>query len=593
MKKPHIWALAGIVALGAFLRFYLITEIPPGLYPDEAMNGNNALEALATGHFKVFYPENNGREGLFINIQALSLALFGATPSALRIVSSLFGTLTILGVYLVAKELFPAKNSNVKIPMSNKIQNPNDPDKKDRWGFGAWDFIGNWKLEIGNYEVALLAAFFTATSYWHLNFSRIGFRAIMVPFFATFAMYFLLKGLRKGRALDLIAAGLFTGLGLYTYIAFRFMAFVFAVPIVVALWQWAKKRRHDIAGKQSDFPREVRLLPVSFCVPCIVALYTFVVFATLIPLGLYFINHPQDFLNRADEVSVFAAASPVREFARSTGLTLQMFFYQGDCNWRHNFNCAPALHPLVALFFLTGIISLWKSDFHKFYRWRTVLLGIWTLSLMLPAALTRESIPHALRAIGVIPPVMLMAGLGAERALRGLLQWIERQKEKWPQYARERTRLRYELLILFVLVLLVIPLTTYRAYFLRWSSHQKTYEAFDASSYHLGQYLAGLPRDVQKYVAVNTLGVLVRGIPMPSQTVMFATDTFSQVKRERKNLVYLVGSDIADRITIAAGQKTLVALIDSSDRALLREIQNKYPELQVKVPGDFVVLQNY
>ena len=592
MKKPHIWALVGIVALGAFLRFYLITEIPPGLYPDEAMNGNNALEALATGHFKVFYPENNGREGLFINIQAISVAAFGPTPWALRVVSSLFGTLTILGVYLVAKELFPAKNPNVKIPMSNKIQNPNNQDRKNRLGFGAWDFIGNWKLEIGNYEVALLAAFFTATSYWHLNFSRIGFRAIMVPFFTAFAMYFLLRGLRKGGALDLIAAGLFTGLGLHTYIAFRFMVFVFAVPIVWYLWQWAKKRRHDIAGKQSDFSREVRLLPVpvSSCVPCIVALYAFVVFVALIPLGLYLINHPQDFLNRADEVSVFAAASPIREFARSAGLTLQMFFYKGDCNWRHNFNCAPLLHPLVALFFLAGVITLLKSNFNRVTR---TLIGVWLGALMLPAALTRESIPHALRAIGVIPPVMILSALGAERLGSFILLWFEKQKSRRQDYGRQLMRIQREMKILFILVLLVIPLATYRAYFLFWANHEKTYEAFDASSWHLGEFLARAEPEIKKIIAVNTLGVPVRGIPMPAQTVMFATDTFGEKERARKNFVYLVGADIADTIAIQTGQKTTIAFVDGGDRALIRAIQNKYPELQVKVPGDFVVLQNY
>src|SRR3989344_3088031 len=112
-KRTLFSVLLGIIALGAFFRFYLITEIPLGLYPDEAMNGNNALEAIATGDFKFFYPENNGREGLFINIQALSLRAFGNEPWALRLVSALFGTLTILGIYLVTKELF--KNYELRI----------------------------------------------------------------------------------------------------------------------------------------------------------------------------------------------------------------------------------------------------------------------------------------------------------------------------------------------------------------------------------------------------------------------------------------------------------------------------------------------
>ena len=69
------WLLLGILIVAVFFRLFALTNFPSGLYPDEAMNGNNALEALAGpaaggagGNFKIFYPENNGRGGLFINI---------------------------------------------------------------------------------------------------------------------------------------------------------------------------------------------------------------------------------------------------------------------------------------------------------------------------------------------------------------------------------------------------------------------------------------------------------------------------------------------------------------------------------------------
>ena len=129
VNKKYLIALLAIMALGAFLRFYHITSIPPGLYPDEAMNGTNGQEAVATGHFNVFYPENNGREGLFINIQAISVAALGNTPWALRLVSAIIGTLTILGVYLVTTELF-----------ANNFQSNNNESILKRFG--------NWKLEI-------------------------------------------------------------------------------------------------------------------------------------------------------------------------------------------------------------------------------------------------------------------------------------------------------------------------------------------------------------------------------------------------------------------------------------------------------------
>jgi 4-amino-4-deoxy-L-arabinose transferase-like glycosyltransferase len=106
MKHRYETIIFALILLTAvFFRFWQLDLIPPGLYPDEAMNGNNALEALTTGDFKVFYPDNNGREGLFINIQAISVALFGNTAWSLRVVSAIFGTLTVVGLYLLVKRM--------------------------------------------------------------------------------------------------------------------------------------------------------------------------------------------------------------------------------------------------------------------------------------------------------------------------------------------------------------------------------------------------------------------------------------------------------------------------------------------------------
>ena len=57
--KKHwiIISLLAILVIAAFLRLYQLPSIPPGLYPDEAMNGNNALKALETGEYKVFYSD--------------------------------------------------------------------------------------------------------------------------------------------------------------------------------------------------------------------------------------------------------------------------------------------------------------------------------------------------------------------------------------------------------------------------------------------------------------------------------------------------------------------------------------------------------
>src|SRR4029077_5090459 len=96
------WLLLGILIIATFLRFYHFTTTPPGLYPDEAMDGNNAAEVAATGQYHRFYPEDNRREGLYANIIAVMLQFFHAPHEAwvIRLPAAVAGVLTILGVYL-------------------------------------------------------------------------------------------------------------------------------------------------------------------------------------------------------------------------------------------------------------------------------------------------------------------------------------------------------------------------------------------------------------------------------------------------------------------------------------------------------------
>ena len=47
-----------ILALGVLFRFHDAAAVPPGLDPDEAYNGTDALIALHDHSFKVFYPLN-------------------------------------------------------------------------------------------------------------------------------------------------------------------------------------------------------------------------------------------------------------------------------------------------------------------------------------------------------------------------------------------------------------------------------------------------------------------------------------------------------------------------------------------------------
>lgn len=555
MKKHKRVILILILTLGIFFRFFRLQEIPLGLYPDEAMNGNNALEAQATHNYKLFYEENNGREGFFINLQGISLALFGREPVALRGVSAIMGSLTIFGVFLVTRELFSQR--------------------------------GNRRKRSAAATIALIAAFFIATSYWHLNFSRIGFRAIMLPLVSTFALYFLLKGLRTKNIWTLTLAGFFTGLGFHTYIAFRFFPFIAVIPLLAELWNYyrTKKPRNENVSRQWS---------IVSCSPCAMMFYLFVTFVIALPMGVYFLQHPQDFISRSSQISVFAAPSPVKAFIDSNIKTAGMFFVRGDCNPRHNYNCQPELVWPLALFFAVGIIVTIRDLFKRTYERSSmpVLLLGWLVIMSLPETLTWEGVPHALRAIGMIPPVMILAAFGCWRLIRALLDWLERQKSRFPEKISQLGRIQKEIKILFILLVLLIPIYTYRTYFIYWAQTPDTYFAFTTDLYHLGVFLRDKPKGVTAYVVVNLGGTDVRGIPMPAQTVMFMTNTFGESERTAQHIIYL-RTDQLNRIKVEKGQRVIITFLNSTDRATVSPVQKRFPELKIHAPSDFMIMQNY
>lgn len=545
-------AIIAIIGLAAFFRFFLITELPPGLYPDEAANGNNAAEAVRTLDFKIFYPENNGREGLFINLQAAAVAALGAEPWVLRMVSAVFGTLTVLGIYLLTKELFHPAISKPETLISKQSQNPKDQNRfRDSRGEA----------------MALLSAFLLATSYWHINFSRIGFRAILVPFFAVFGTYWLLKAIRTENVVSAIAAGIAIGLGFHTYIAFRFMPLVLAVPVVLALRSWWIGSR----------PQR--------CVPCVVALVLFVTLTTALPIGFYFLGHPQDFVGRSGQVSIFSAHSPAREFLKSTTLTLGMFNIQGDCNPRHNLSCQRQLFWPVGILFLIGLCITIRDLLRRPLSPVPYTLSAWFLFMMLPATLTREGLPHALRSICLIPPVMIFAALGGWRLWQNAVGYIDRAM-KSPRYAQCRgqlRRIRNELTLAAILLLIWIPVATYRDYFVRFANAQATQDAFAADLWFAGQYLTRLPAGVQKFVIVNLSGDDIRGVPAPAQTVMFATDTFGEAGRRTQHVIYVTRPE---DIAVEPGHAAVIVPLNPKDETLLEAVWRQFPDLEERTVGD-------
>jgi len=516
--SKQTYLLLIILIIASFFRLYNLSgtnSVPPGLYPDEAINGNNASEALDTGDFKVFYPENNGREGLFINIQAVSIKIFGHSPLALRLPSAIIGILTVLGIYLFGATLF------------------------------------------NNASIGLLSAFFTAISFWHINFSRIGFRAIMAPFFLVWALYLLILAIRKNNTINkplradnpswLLSAfaGLIYGAGFYSYIAYR------ATPLlifIIFLVYYFKSRASVIARS----PRRGNLDVLE--VFRIFALFTFI---SILPLTAYFIQNPQDFIGHVSQLSIFNSTSPLKDLGENVFKTAGMFNFSGDTNWRHNFAGKPELYWPVGIAFLFGIFYGFKNLLQKTNRchceksatWQSLcssfkilhfeflILISWIIIAAIPVVISNEGIPHALRSLLMIPPVFILAGAGAFKMYELLINNIS------GFYYRHDKLVKNAFILLCALLITQI----YNYYFVRWGNDPNVEYAFRQNYVDVGEMLNTLPKETMKYIVVEKSDVMVRGIPMPAQTIMFITDTFTLKKQKEKNIHCLLPGQEKDR----------------------------------------------
>jgi 4-amino-4-deoxy-L-arabinose transferase-like glycosyltransferase len=517
--------LATLLLAAFALRVWDINHLPSGLWIDEAVNAADAHTALETGRFKIFYPNNYGREGLFINLQAFSLWLFGDSVFALKLWSAIFGTLAVLGTYLLGKELF------------------------------------------GRRAPAFFAAASLAFSYWAINFSRIGFRAIMTSAYLAFAFFFFFKGLRTQKLLPFLFSGLFVGLGLHGYIASRLVPgiFILLLPFLLLSYPHFIKR----------FWKHALVFALGAIITAGPMLYHF------------FISNPEHFASRSAAVSVLAPevnqGDLVGTLLTSLTLSLQKYNLVGDANWRHNLPPYPLLDPITGVFFLSGFLFLtfqlgtllWqriRGGTPDARLTRNAFLLTSFFVMLAPEFLTKEGVPHALRAIGTQVPVFLMAGFS--------MYWLYRYGERALPFSK---KLFHTLLIVVVVGAASINIIKYFGVF-RDAPEQKA--SFTYAQVHMASFLKTLPPEQTKYLVTSDRSQ-IEGNAWPIDLQPLAFYTYRQVS----NMVVLQpGTDQE----LVPGS---VLVMTHNDKALVQKILSLYPASTTKTidyePGsrsDFVVI---
>ena len=396
-SKRELALLTLIVLVAAFLRLYRLDEVPPGLHGDTAYKGV-AANRIIQGERPIFFAESwGGIEPLYLYLLAASFHLFGNTAQVIQGLSAAVGIITVPLLYLLARELLRSR------------------------------------------LVGLLASFWLATSYWHVSWSRLGWESILVPPFVIATVWLLWRALEAGQWRFFIGAGVSLGLSLYTYQGMRFLPIFLAVYLGYriltekAFWQAFRAK---------------------------LTLFALVALLVFLPLGGYYVTHPDTFLRRAGEVSIFNPEKnphgPLRSLVTSTAKIVGMYNLRGDPLWRHNLPGRPVFDPLTSVCFLLGVgvsVMKWRESAYS-------LLLFWLVVMSLPPVLTPpQDVPHFTRSIGALPAACMFPAIAVQSA------WL------WIRNRDPSPRVRRVFWAAVSAILVTTTVLTYRDYFVTWAGN--------------------------------------------------------------------------------------------------------------------------
>lgn len=414
------WLLIAAVLLGAALRFYRLATLPPGDSYDPAFYGIDAQQILQ-GAWPVYLDSNFGREVLFSYLVAGLYAFLGPGTFGIHLAAAFVGVVTIPATWLAGKRLFaPAQTVTARY-------------------------------------APLLASWLIALSYWHLNWSRFGVRAVLVPLFAVLVVATLWHCQQKPGVGTCAGAGFWLGLSLYTYQA------ALALPLLVLAWFGYLY----VWGKRPFSPKHMALILT-------VALLVFA------PMGYYAWSHPGLYGFRTGQVLVTHTASSTREqvtaVLQQAWQAIRMFTSEGHPDPLVSLPNRPSLNPILSIFFVLGV----GTAVYRLRQSPYLFLLLWLTILLLPAVFAGQG-SAAKRGIGTLPAVMLLTSCG----LLLPLQLVDSRPRRW---------LAASWASIVSLVLLITGIITYRDYFLVWAQNPDMPVLFQEHEVKVGQYIGQLSR---------------------------------------------------------------------------------------------------
>ncbi len=362
------WSLVvlGVAALVIYFRVTRLDQVPPEMVSDQAEKLWDVWDLLH-GQTKIFFERNTGREGLQMYLTAAVIRLFGTGYSflSLKIGTTVLGLITLVYIYLIG-------------------------------------------VEAGSRRAGLFAAALAGIAYWPNVITRVALRFTLFPAFAAPALYYLIRGIRRGNRNDFVLAGIALGLGLHGYTPFRIVPIVVAVAVLLYLLHRKSRgaRFHAVQGLG------------------IIAFISSIIF---LPLLRFWMENPEIFnyraLTRMGTVEQPLPGPAWQIFLSNLGKALVMFFWDNGEVWTISIPHRPALEPVSAVLFFLGA-SLLLVRYLKQRHWQDLFWLVSIPLLMMPSILSLAfpaENPILNRTAGAIIPVFLLAGIALD-SLMGAME---------------------------------------------------------------------------------------------------------------------------------------------------------------------------
>jgi 4-amino-4-deoxy-L-arabinose transferase-like glycosyltransferase len=378
--RAHRVEIAGVIALviAAFIvRVVDLEQLPYAFANDEGwigVEGRNLFSGQVMNFFQVGW---SAQPMLSFLPDSFSILLFGSTIFAVRLVSAVEGTLTVLFLYLGGREVFGRR-------------------------------------------AAFMAAGILAALPVHIHFSRTAFNNIIPGLFAALLFWLVFRALRTGKASSYLWAGLAAGFAFYSYLGSR-LAILLAAGILgfICLAQRGYLRAH--------------LLHL------IIFTDAFLIVAG--PQLSYFMNHPDYFMSRISGDGILqngwleeqaAPGGPGIAGALANQLEKSTLVYISDGAPYGFYNSPrPYLPPVgAALLFLgTGfaIIKLRKPAF--------IALLAWFWSVILLGGMLTTSPPASQRLVMGFPAAAMLVAIGLDQSASLLSRLPRIPKPVWTSLA--------------------------------------------------------------------------------------------------------------------------------------------------------------